>query len=199
MLTEVEFYYLRHGETDWNLRGLAQGRSDVPLNENGRVQAREACALIGQLEIATLCSSPLQRALETAEILQTQCGARLEVVEDLAECSWGAREGQAKGDWFQGWKSGEVNPTGAEPYDFFLKRALRGINQALTLPGPVMIVAHGGVYWAIEKYAALEAGSDLPNATPVFHKPPRGDFPWWRAEVLRATGWSELGTEVPTS
>lgn len=184
MLTEVEFYYLRHGETDWNLQGLAQGRTDVPLNENGRAQARDACRLVENLRISTLCSSPLQRALETAEILQSQTGARLEVIEDLAECSWGACEGQGKGDWFHGWRSGELTPKGAEPYGFFLERALRGINQALTLRGPVLIVAHGGVYWAIEKYAALEAGADLPNATPVFHKPPRSDFPWWSAEIL---------------
>lgn len=184
MLTEVEFYYLRHGETDWNLKGLAQGRTDVPLNETGRAQARIACQLIEYLPIATLCSSPLQRALETAQILQEHTGARLEVIEDLAECSWGFREGQGKGDWFHDWRSGNANPEGAEPYDLFLKRALRGINLSLTLPGPVLIVAHGGVYWAIEKYAALEAGADLPNATPVHHTPPRSDFPWWNAEVL---------------
>lgn len=184
MLTETAFYYLRHGETDWNLRGLAQGRTDVPLNETGRAQARAACALVESLGISTLCSSPLQRALETAEILQDRCGVRLEVIEDLAECGWGACEGQSKGEWFHGWRSGETTPKGAEPYDLFLKRALRGLNLALTLPAPVLIVAHGGVYWAIEKYAALEAGADLPNATPIFHRPPRSDFPWWSAEVL---------------
>ena len=186
MLTETEFYYLRHGETDWNLRGLAQGQTDVPLNENGRAQAVAACSLVANLPISTLCSSPLKRALETAKILQNQTGFRLEVIDELTECGWGECEGHVKGDWFQSWKSGQATPKGAEPYARFLERAVRGINSALTRPGPVLIVAHGGVYWAIQKFAALGVEFDLPNAVPVRHAPPRTDFPWWETKTIKA-------------
>ena len=40
MLTETMFYYVRHGETDWNVEGRFQGRTDVPLNAAGHRQAR---------------------------------------------------------------------------------------------------------------------------------------------------------------
>lgn len=184
MLTPTEFYFLRHGETDWNLQGRAQGQTDVPLNENGRAQARAAQSLTKDLPIKTICSSPLARALETAQIIRETLNCPLEVVEDLRECSWGDCEGGSKGAWFQDWKSGTSNPPGAEPYGLFLERALSGLNTALCHPGPVLIVAHGGVYWSVQKYAALGAEFDLPNATPVRHEPPRDGFPWWQAIEL---------------
>ena len=39
MLTQRAFWFLRHGETDWNARNLSQGRADIPLNEVGRAEA----------------------------------------------------------------------------------------------------------------------------------------------------------------
>ncbi len=184
MLTATEFYFLRHGETDWNLQGRAQGQTDVPLNDRGRAQAHAAQSLTKHLPITRICSSPLSRALETAEILQEALGCSLEVIEELRECSWGVCEGGSKGDWFQDWKSSLSNPVGAEPYEALLKRALRGLNKALAYPGPVLIVAHGGVYWSVQKHAALGAEFDLPNAVPVRHEPPREGFPWWQASEL---------------
>ena len=188
MLTPATFFFLRHGETDWNRGHRAQGRSEVPLNGNGRDQARRARRLVAGLGIETICASPLERALETAALLRASLGCRLTVLDDLAECTWGEREGQVKGQWFEDWKAGRRNPAGAEPYARFLERALRGINAALELPGPVLIVSHGGVYWAVQKHAALGAEFDLPNAVPVRHDPPRPDHPWWTATVLEATG-----------
>ncbi len=184
MLAPKEFYFLRHGETDWNLEGRAQGQTDVPLNDRGRDQARAAQSLTQHLPIKTICCSPLSRALETAQILQEALGCPLEVIEELRECSWGDCEGGSKGEWFKDWKQGVANPPGAEPYARFLKRALSGLNLSLDRPGPVLIVAHGGVYWSVQKYAALGAEFDLPNATPVRHDPPREAFPWWQATEL---------------
>ena len=49
MLTHRAFWFLRHGETAWNADGLAQGNVDVPLNDRGVAQAREAAVvLLGQ-------------------------------------------------------------------------------------------------------------------------------------------------------
>jgi probable phosphoglycerate mutase len=131
----------------------------VPLNANGRDQARRARDLLGGLEIATVCSSPLERALETAALLQVSLGCGLKVLDDLAECCWGEREGQVKGQWFEDWKLGRRTPDGAEPYACFLVRALRGI---------------------------LDSEFDIPNAVPVRHDPPKPDYPWWTATVLEA-------------
>ena len=45
-LTQVPFWYLRHGETDWNAQGLSQGSIDIPLNPTGLEQARSAALLL---------------------------------------------------------------------------------------------------------------------------------------------------------
>ena len=42
MLTPQAFWYLRHGETDWNARNVSQGAIDTPLNETGLAQARSS-------------------------------------------------------------------------------------------------------------------------------------------------------------
>jgi probable phosphoglycerate mutase len=107
------------------------------------------------------------------------------VIDDLAECSWGSREGEVKGQWFEDWKAGNKNPDGAESYEQFLQRALRGINKSLERPGPVLIVSHGGVYWSVQKYASLGSELDIANAIPIRHDPPRREYPWWTATILK--------------
>ncbi len=184
MLRRSIFYFLRHGETDWNKDHRAQGQMDVPLNATGIEQAKRASKIACDLDIVTICTSPLKRALDTAKMIQGSRRCNLEIIEDLSECSWGNREGDTKGRWFTDWKSGYANPAGAETYEIFIERALRGINLALKRPGPVMIVSHGGVYWAVQNYARLGEESDIPNATPVLHEPPQPNTGEWRTSVL---------------
>lgn len=184
-LKRTPFYFLRHGQTDWNLENRAQGQVDVPLNAAGIAQAESACALVQNLGIETICSSPLSRALDTAEIIGATLSKPIEVLPELTECSWGEKEGQSKTTWFPDWKNGIATPDGAEIYAEFLARALHGINRALNFPEPVLIVAHGGVYWAIQKYADLGAESDLPNCVPVYHEPVGERSTLWRTELIK--------------
>ena len=183
MITSVPFYYLRHGETDWNLQRRMQGRSDVPLNETGIAQAHAAKSLLTGLEIRTVCTSPLARARDTAEIVNQTLGCPVVTIDDLAECSFGDYEGEFYGDWVAAWRRGDPLP-GAEPYDAFLARSVAGINRALTHEGPVLIVAHGGVYWAIQHHGRIDADGPIPNGVPVRHEPPTDDFPGWKAEAV---------------
>ena len=97
MLLEKDFYFVRHGQTDWNLAHRAQGQSDIPLNAEGRRQARDAAKAAAQLKIGTICCSPLSRAVETAQIIQAKSGARIEIFDQLQECSWGEKEGDRRG------------------------------------------------------------------------------------------------------
>jgi len=62
---------VRHGETDWNRDRRIQGSTDIPLNDTGREQARDAAAGLREtLELPTfMAASDLSRARETAEIL----------------------------------------------------------------------------------------------------------------------------------
>jgi len=64
----------RHGRTEWNLAGRVQGQTDVPLDEVGREQAREAAARLASLQPTRIITSDLSRALETADELGRLAG-----------------------------------------------------------------------------------------------------------------------------
>ena len=80
---------LRHGHTAWNRAGRIQGRSDIPLDEQARVELR-SFALPKDWQRAELWSSPLMRAAETAELVAKRkpCTA-----PELTEMNWGDWEG----------------------------------------------------------------------------------------------------------
>lgn len=95
-MTDSSLSIIRHGQTDWNLARRLQGRTDIPLNETGREQARD----VGRELAASgrhwdvLVSSPLSRARETAEIIGEAMGLELSrTYEDLIERSFGDIEG----------------------------------------------------------------------------------------------------------
>ncbi|MBQ1538156.1 MAG: histidine phosphatase family protein, partial [Ruminococcus sp.] len=62
-------YIMRHGKTDWNSQHKLQGRTDVPLNEEGRKMAQRAAEEYRGVHFDVCYCSPLSRARETAEIL----------------------------------------------------------------------------------------------------------------------------------
>lgn len=183
MLSNQAFFYLRHGETDWNLSRRVQGQTDIPLNTNGIRQAEAACSLLAGQEIPLICSSPLSRARVTAGIVNRVLGVPIEIIEDLREANWGDHEGLVRGQWFTDWLKG-VTPWGAESYKDFIARATAGINAALARAENVLIVSHGGVYRAIRAHARLAGGDELGNCVPIHHRPPDPGHPWWTAEVV---------------
>ncbi len=86
-------YIMRHGKTDWNLKNKLQGRSDIPLNDQGRKMALAAHEEYKSLHIDICYCSPLKRALETAEIVLK--GRNIPIITDarLMEMSFGEYEG----------------------------------------------------------------------------------------------------------
>ena len=97
-------YYIRHGETDWNVEGRLQGRQDIPLNARGRAQASHCGDVLRDLlaregiDPAGLdyVSSPLGRARQTMELARTGMGLSPDgyrLVPELTEISFGAWEG----------------------------------------------------------------------------------------------------------
>ena len=171
-ITETTFYYVRHGETDWNRERRFQGQTDIPVNVAGMEQAKAASDRISSVNIKFIYSSPLRRALETAKEFQAVLKCDLEVIDNLAEANLGVCEGAITGPWYQEWKTGACTPEGAEPYADFIQRALSGINQALAHDGPVLIVSHGVVYRAIRQYARLKPSNRLLHCVVVRHDPP---------------------------
>ena len=99
-LLGVTLYFVRHGETDWNVEARLQGQRDVPLNDFGRVQAEEAAQrlrdLVARFEDLDYVASPLLRTRETMERLRQAVGLHpgsYRVDERLKELSFGAWEG----------------------------------------------------------------------------------------------------------
>ena len=94
-------YLIRHGETDWNHQKRRQGRRDVPLNDQGREQMRRCGELLAALPADAIVSSPLSRAVESAEILAECMGlARDTIVADegLIERDFGDVDGMTKAE-----------------------------------------------------------------------------------------------------
>lgn len=89
------FIFIRHGETDWNLNGLFQGRSDIPLNEVGRGQARAAARIMTNLPVSKVMVSPLRRAVETADLVFPGRSDLIEIEKDLIECDFGSLDGKS--------------------------------------------------------------------------------------------------------
>src|SRR5258708_13025733 len=82
---------IRHGETEWAKNGRHTGRTDSPLTDAGREQAGFLLPIFDEVKFARILSSPLKRALETANI--AGLGPRLEVDNDLVEWDYGDYEG----------------------------------------------------------------------------------------------------------
>lgn len=195
VLTPLAFWFLRHGETDWNAQGLSQGNIDIPLNPAGLTQAYAAASMLRNRGIATIIVSPLSRAYATAVIVANRLGLAVDIDNDLREVSFGAREGQPMSDWFADWVAGSFTPEGAECFADLRARAVAAVNRALERPAPVLVVAHGALFRGLRAEMGLEPNVRTPNASPLWCEP---GVPAWTltpAERLSARPWNEAAVE----
>src|SRR5258708_4300999 len=182
-IAQMPFWYLRHGETDWNRQGLSQGNIDIPLNELGLAQAREAAVRLRNRGITSIVASPLSRARVTAEIVGEALGLDVTIEPDLREVSWGVHEGQPLAEWFHDWVAGHVTPEGAESFAGLRRRVVGGLNRAVGQPPAVLIVAHGGVFRAIRSAMNLEMSGRTRNCVPMWCEPPRAPDGEWALAI----------------
>ncbi len=179
MLTRQAFWFLRHGETDWNARNLAQGNVDIPLNPVGQAQAQTAAKLLANRGIRTIISSPLSRAHDTALAAAEVIGQPVLIDPELHEVTFGDHEGQPMlAKWFDDWVAGLFTPNGAESFDVLRIRVVAAINNALRHEAPVLVVGHGAVFRAVRAAMNLPPNLRTPNAVPLFCQPGAGDEPW---------------------
>ena len=89
----LPFIFVRHGETDWNVAGRFQGRTDVPLNDKGREQALAAQRLLTAPKVSRVLTSPLSRATETARLIFPDLIDLIDIEDLLIECDFGCLEG----------------------------------------------------------------------------------------------------------
>ncbi len=177
-LARIPFWFLRHGETDWNARNLSQGNIDIALNPTGLAQARSAAEMLGNRDIRTIVTSPLSRARVTAEIVAEALRLPVSVDEGLREVAFGVQEGQPMTEWFTSWIAGEWTPDGAETFAHLRARAVAAVNRATVRSPLVLIVAHGAFFRALRSAMGLEPNVRTRNAVPFWCEPGAEGGPW---------------------
>jgi len=167
VVTLPDFYFLRHGETDWNVALRLQGGTDIPLNARGRQQATDNGALLSKTLVSIgrapdqfrFVASPMSRARETMERARTAMGldpTAYETDQRLIELTFGRWEGFTFAELMKTDQAPLVEarrankwhfvPPGGESYEML---AMRISGYLSDLNEPTVIVAHGGVFRAI--------------------------------------------------
>lgn len=179
------FYFIRHGQTDWNKEYRMMGHTDIPLNQNGLEQAVLAAQRLMDIKFDRIISSPLSRALKTAQIIAEKKDTPIHIVDEFKECSLGILEGKnlLPGDArVQGWEKGAYIEQ-AESYHNFSNRVMQALAQAISGSDAPLIVSHGGVYRIIQIALGLPHHG-LKNCVPVFHDPVKQLDGVWDAHLL---------------
>lgn len=172
---------VRHGETDWNRERRIQGSTDIPLNDAGRAQAKDAAAALRRsLDPAVpvlVVASDLSRARETADIVAGEFGTTVSrLYPALRERAYGEAEGVATAEVRLRWGDPQTAEIpGAEPWPDLRRRAVRAIRQVArdarreSAPGAasVIVVTHGALIREVVRHATRgdlpAAGARLPN------------------------------------
>jgi uncharacterized phosphatase len=152
----TRFFLVRHGETEWNRLRKIQGISDIPLNDTGRSQAAALGDILSKHRFDLIVSSPLSRALETAQIVARKLGMPAPlVIQDLVERNYGEAEGSSGLELDTLYPPGTAIP-GREDRADVTKRVVRTLHDlAIRHPeADILAVAHGAVIRCVVDYAA---------------------------------------------
>ena len=90
----MKIYVIRHGQTDYNVQNVFQGRKDIPLNSVGLKQAEETAQKFQGIPVDVILVSPLIRARETAKYVANVTGVKPIIEQGLVERSFGDMEGK---------------------------------------------------------------------------------------------------------
>ncbi|WJR80548.1 histidine phosphatase family protein [Bradyrhizobium sp. NP1] len=147
------FICLRHGATDWNRQGRFQGRTDNPLNDDGIAQAHAAAEKLRTIALGHVVSSPLRRAVQTAEIIAGIASKTVALEHGLIELDFGSFEGKPVRELMirHGKDSAQglvdMLPADSERWADVASRALASVNQWLERhpQDEVLFVCHDAV------------------------------------------------------
>ncbi|MEM1282539.1 MAG: histidine phosphatase family protein [Chlamydiota bacterium] len=177
-LTRKAFYFIRHGETDVNADPEIKCVDyDLPLNNRGRNQAQQARELMKDLSLKSVCFSPLKRASETKDILVSNLHLDHEELENLSECKasiWTKMVQLEKGHEFQV----------CDDVENFLGRSIRGLDAGLRKKSPILLVAHGGIHWALCYHLSIDNHPWKIGNCELVHFQPVGQEEW-KAEIIK--------------
>jgi broad specificity phosphatase PhoE len=89
----TEIILVRHGETEWNVQQVFRGRIDIELNETGLRQVELLAEYLSGVKIDAVYSSPLRRALKTAEMIASPHKLEVKIAPGLIDCDFGKWQG----------------------------------------------------------------------------------------------------------
>lgn len=147
-------YVVRHGRTEFSVRGIYSGRTEVPLTDEGHEQAAHAAESLRREGVDAVYTSPLERARVTAEAIATASGTALHVDERLIEVDYGPIEGLDRsaaeerfGGAFRRWRERpfEAHLPGMEPLSDALARATAVTDDVLAGAELPVLVGHQGI------------------------------------------------------
>lgn len=169
-----KLYLLRHGQTEFNVKKLVQGRCDSPLTDLGRQQAGMAAAWLKTHNVVPdkVVSSPLGRAMDTASLVATELlgqNVSVEPCEGIIERCYGTfEEGPHDALPTDVWEPGEdLVPFGGEGSQALQERMVASLTKLISAEGTetLLAVSHGSASRQFIK-AAAPAGFKLPTKLP---------------------------------
>jgi len=196
----MELVCVRHGRTAWNSVRRFQGRTDIPLDDEGRAQAQALAVFLAGDDFDRAYASPLGRAQETARaILAGRSGPEVQSDDDLLEMAFGTWEGLTWDeivaahpdlDHAHETKPRHLTPAGGESFDQVVARVELFLQRIVAdTPERVLIVAHAGILHALVRAllrepdeAALNVRFDPASVTRFV-----GDGRGWRLVSLNAS------------
>jgi alpha-ribazole phosphatase len=148
----TEIILIRHGETEWNVEEVFRGRIDIELNETGLKQAELLAEYLGSVNIDAVYSSPLKRALNTAEMIARHHKLEVEIAPGLIDFDFGKWQGlphqEVKDRYKELYAQWIKNPRrvkmpDGESLDEVRERALNVVDEAVAKhKGSVALVSH---------------------------------------------------------
>ncbi|MFA5014866.1 MAG: histidine phosphatase family protein [Actinomycetota bacterium] len=153
----VKFFLIRHGQTLWNEQGRYQGNYDTGLTGLGICQAKSAAKYLSRVKLSNIYSSPLKRAVDTANIIGKSKDLKVIVREGLKEIYFGKWEGMKFNDInnefhddYQRWLKDPYNncPTGGESFKKVQERAVAEIDNMIGKnedKSSIAVITHGGI------------------------------------------------------
>lgn len=176
-------FFIRHGKTIWNERGVYQGTLDSPLSEEGRAQAVRFADFLSDKNIRRLYSSPLGRAIETAEIISGKLKCEFTIIDEFHEMDFGIFQGTDEkttnekfSDFLKKREQDKLHtafPGGESYHDVFLRVRDKALGVASEI-GNTAIIGHESVNRIIR---AVIVGNPLPEA--VYNKQKNNEIIEW--------------------
>lgn len=159
-----DFYIFRHGETEFNVRHRQQGSGiDLDLTSKGKAQALILATKLKPYRLEAIFSSPLKRALQTAQVISDFSSCLVIIKEDLRECFYGDAEGVLQSELaakypevYNNWnnpKAWDIAYPNGESKKAALERVWRQIEELRQEPyGVCGIAIHGGTMGSLLNY-----------------------------------------------